>query len=161
MPTQKSIVPRYYPRLSSVVSEQDIPDILGFIKTGVVNLLNKIHYKDLQYSKSAKGDAAFYSLSIVSNRLDIEGLTKSLAAEFASHKIRINAIAPSLTDTKLAAQLLSSEERRETSAKRHPLQKIGNAKEIAKMVVFLLSDSSSWITGQIIGIDGGIGSLKI
>ncbi|WP_213189124.1 hypothetical protein [Cloacibacterium caeni] len=72
MPTQKSIVPRYYPRLSSVVSEQDIPDILGFIKTGVVNLLNKIHYKDLQYSKSAKGDAAFYSLSIVSNRLDIE-----------------------------------------------------------------------------------------
>ena len=72
MPTQKSIVPRYYPRLSSAVSEQDIPDILGFIKTGVVNLLNKIHYKDLQYSKSAKGDAAFYSLSIVSKRLDIE-----------------------------------------------------------------------------------------
>lgn len=72
MPTQPPITHRYYPRLSSIVSEQDIPDILGFIKTGVVNLLNKIHYKDLQYSKSAKGDAAFYSLSIVSKRLDIE-----------------------------------------------------------------------------------------
>ena len=72
MSTQPPITHRYYPRLSSIVSEQDIPDILGFIKTGVVNLLNKIHYKDLQYSKSAKGDAAFYSLSIVSKRLDIE-----------------------------------------------------------------------------------------
>lgn len=73
MPTQTPIAPRYYPRLSSVVSENDIPDILGFIKTGVTNLLNKIYYKDLQYSKSAKGDAAFYSLSIVSpKRLDIE-----------------------------------------------------------------------------------------
>lgn len=72
MSTQLPITHRYYPRLSSIVSEQDIPDILGFIKTGVVNLLSKIHYKDLQYSKSAKGDAAFYSLSIVSKRLDIE-----------------------------------------------------------------------------------------
>lgn len=73
MPTQPPIALRYYPRLSSVVSENDIPDILGFIKTGVTNLLNKIYYKDLQYSKSAKGDGAFYSLSIVSpKRLDIE-----------------------------------------------------------------------------------------
>ncbi len=73
MPTPTPIAPRYYPRLSSVVSENDIPDILGFIKTGVTNLLNKIYYKDLQYSKSVRGDAAFYSLSVVSpKRLDIE-----------------------------------------------------------------------------------------
>lgn len=72
MSTQLPITHRYYPQLSSIVSEQDIPDILGFIKTGVINLLSKIHYKDLHYSKSAKGDAAFYSLSIVSKRLEIE-----------------------------------------------------------------------------------------
>ncbi|MDF0720550.1 hypothetical protein P0M11_11130 [Kaistella sp. PBT33-4] len=72
MPTPP-ITSRYYPRLSSVVSENDIPDILGFIKTGVVNLLDRIYFKDLQYSKSPKGDAAFYGLSIVSpKRLDIE-----------------------------------------------------------------------------------------
>ena len=73
MPTSPTPTNRYYPRLSSVVSENDIPDILGFIKTGVVNLLDKIYFQDLQYSKSPKGDAAFYGLSIVSpKRLDIE-----------------------------------------------------------------------------------------
>ena len=63
---------RYYPKLSSVVNTDDIPDILGFIKDGIVYLFDKIHYKDLQYNKSPRGDAAFYSLSIVSQRLDIE-----------------------------------------------------------------------------------------
>ncbi|MDR2207253.1 MAG: hypothetical protein LBE36_13975 [Flavobacteriaceae bacterium] len=64
---------RYYPRLSSIVSEKDIPDILGFIKAGIINLLNKIYYKDLQYSKSPKQDSAWYSLSIVSpKRIDVE-----------------------------------------------------------------------------------------
>jgi len=64
---------RYYPRISSVISENDIPDILGFIKTGIVNLLDNIYFKDLQYDKSPKGDSAFYSLSVVSpKRIDIE-----------------------------------------------------------------------------------------
>ncbi|QTD39024.1 hypothetical protein JL193_07180 [Polaribacter batillariae] len=64
---------RYYPTLSSVVTEEDIPDILGFLKDGISNLLKKVHFKDLQFSKSARGDAAFYSLSIVTkDRLDIE-----------------------------------------------------------------------------------------
>ena len=73
MPTSPTPTNRYYPRLSSVVSDNDIPDILGFIKTGVVNLLDRIYFQDLQYSKSPKGDAAFYGLSIVSpKRLDIE-----------------------------------------------------------------------------------------
>lgn len=72
MSSQLTVQHRYYPRLSSVITENDIPDILGFIKTGIVNLLDRIYFKDLQYSKSPKGDSAFYSLSVVSGRLDIE-----------------------------------------------------------------------------------------
>ncbi|WP_347220134.1 hypothetical protein [Chryseobacterium sp.] len=72
MSNQTPVTHRYYPRLSSVVTKDDIPDILGFIKDGVTNLLDKIYYKDLQYSKGPKGDSAFYSLSIVSKRIDIE-----------------------------------------------------------------------------------------
>ncbi|WP_419867923.1 hypothetical protein [Chryseobacterium sp. CT-SW4] len=72
MSNQTPVAYRYYPRLSSVVTENDIPEILGFIRDGVINLLDKIYFKDLQYSKSPKGDSAFYSLSIVSKRIDIE-----------------------------------------------------------------------------------------
>ena len=100
-----------------------------------------------------------FHASIVSSKAAIEGLTKSLAKQnFTVQKIRINAIVPSLTDTKLAAQLLSSEERRETLAKKTSVTENRKCQRNCKMVVFLLSDSSSWITGQIIGIDGGIGS---
>jgi hypothetical protein len=70
MPT---LTRRYYPTLSTIVSQDDIPEILGFLKDGIENLFSRIHYKDLQYAKSPRGDGAFYSLSIVSpNRLDIE-----------------------------------------------------------------------------------------
>ena len=89
----------------------------------------------------------------------IEGLTKSLAAEWAP-KIRVNAIAPSITDTPLAAKFLSSEDKIKANADRHPLKKIGSADDIANAAVFLLSDQSSWVTGQVITIDGGISSIK-
>ncbi|WP_395654555.1 hypothetical protein [Flavobacterium sp.] len=68
-----AVTRRYYPTLSTIVNEDDIPEILGFIKEGLVNLLGKIHYKDLQYNKSPRGDAAFYGLTIVSpKKLAIE-----------------------------------------------------------------------------------------
>ncbi len=91
----------------------------------------------------------------------LAGLTKSLAAEFSAQKIRVNAIAPSLTDTHLAVQLLSTPEKREASAKRHPLQRVGNPEEIAAMAAFLISDRASWITGQVFGVDGGMSSVKL
>ncbi|QJD80095.1 SDR family NAD(P)-dependent oxidoreductase [Spirosoma rhododendri] len=90
----------------------------------------------------------------------VEGLAKSLAAEFAPLKIRVNAVAPSLTDTPLATNLLSTDERRDAANKRHPLSRVGTPDDIASMAAYLLDDKASWITGQIIGVDGGMGSLK-
>lgn len=101
-----------------------------------------------------------FHASIAAAKGAIEGLAKSLAAELATSKIRVNVIAPSLTDTPLASALLSSDEKREAAAKRHPLNSIGSADEIGQLVAFLIQDNSRWITGQVIGVDGGIGNLK-
>lgn len=90
----------------------------------------------------------------------VEGLTRSLAAEF-SPTIRVNSLALSLTDTPLAAGLLSSEEKRKASGDRHPLKRIGDPKEVAKAAAFLLGADSGFITGQVLQIDGGISSLKM
>jgi NAD(P)-dependent dehydrogenase (short-subunit alcohol dehydrogenase family) len=90
----------------------------------------------------------------------IEGLTKALAAEYAP-KIRVNAIAPSLTDTPLSAKLLSSEDKKEANAQRHPLKKIGQAQDLASLAEFLLSDKATWITGQIMHVDGGMSQLRV
>lgn len=99
--------------------------------------------------------------SIASAKGAIEGLTKSLSAEYASAGIRFNAIAPSLTDTPLASKLLSSPEKKEASAKRHPLGRYGSTSDIASAAQFLVSDSSTWVTGQILAVDGGMGSLRL
>ncbi len=90
----------------------------------------------------------------------IEGLTKALSAEWAP-SIRVNCIAPSLTDTPLAAQLLNTEEKKTANALRHPLKKIGTATDIANMAAFLLSDKASWITGQVMHVDGGMSTVKV
>lgn len=90
----------------------------------------------------------------------VEGLTKALAAEWAPG-IRVNAIAPSLTDTPLAAPLLNTAEKRTANELRHPLKRIGTPGDIASLTAFLLSDAASWITGQIIAADGGLSSLKV
>jgi NAD(P)-dependent dehydrogenase (short-subunit alcohol dehydrogenase family) len=88
----------------------------------------------------------------------VEGLTKALAAEFAP-QIRVNCIAPSLTDTPLAEKLLGTEEKKATNAQRHPLKRFGRASDIANMVSFLLSEKSSWISGQVLHVDGGMSTL--
>ncbi len=102
-----------------------------------------------------------FHASIATSKAAVEGLTKSLAAEWAASKIRVNALALSLTDTQLASGLLNTPEKREAAAKRHPLQEIGNPEKIASLVSFLLSENGDWITGQILGVDGGLGSVKL
>jgi NAD(P)-dependent dehydrogenase (short-subunit alcohol dehydrogenase family) len=100
-----------------------------------------------------------FHASVASAKAAVEGLTRSLAAEFAP-RIRVNAIAPSLTNTPLAESLLSNEERQKASAERHPLKRIGHPQEIAGFAQHLLSDEGSWITGQIFYIDGGMSSIR-
>lgn len=139
-------------------------NVLGAVKT-IQKLLPNLKKSEtasvvLFSSVAAKLGMPFHS-SISASKSAVEGLTKSMAAEFSTQKIRVNAIAPSLTDTNLASPLLSTPEKREASGRRHPLQRVGRADEIAKMVAFLLSDHSAWITGQIIGIDGGMSNIKL
>ncbi len=98
--------------------------------------------------------------SIAAAKGAVEGLVRALAAEWAP-TVRINAIAPTLTDTPLAASLLSTEEKRQQAALRHPLRRIATPTDIAQVACFLLSDAAQLVTGQIWSVDGGLGHLKI
>lgn len=97
--------------------------------------------------------------SVSSSKGAIEGLAKSLAAEL-SPKIRVNVIAPSLVNTPLANRFLNNDLKIEKSANRHPLKRIGSAIDIANLTDYLISDKSSWITGQIIAVDGGLSTIE-
>ena len=100
-----------------------------------------------------------FHASTASAKAAVEGFARSMAAEFAP-RIRVNVIAPSLTDTPLAENLLSSDQKRQGSVDRHPLKRIGTSQEIAQMAVHLLSDEGSWMTGQIFHVDGGMSSVR-
>jgi len=111
------------------------------------------------FSTVAVGRGFPMHASIAAAKGAVEGLTRSLAAELAP-RIRVNAIAPSLVDTPLSAALTADEKRREAAAKRHPLQRIGSAGEIADAALYLLNGRLGWMTGQILRLDGGISSVR-
>ncbi|EAZ79319.1 SDR family NAD(P)-dependent oxidoreductase [Algoriphagus machipongonensis] len=100
-----------------------------------------------------------FHTQVAASKGALEGLTRSLAAEWAP-SIRVNAIAPSVTDTPLASKLLGSDEKKEANGQRHPLKKIGMPEDIAEMAAFLLSEKSSWMSGQVLHVDGGMSSIK-
>ena len=112
------------------------------------------------FSSVAAQTGMSFHASTASAKAAVEGLGKALAAEWASLKIRVNIIAPSLTNTPLAGNLLSTPEKREAAGKRHPLARTGTPDEVAALTKFLLSDEAGWITGQVIGLDGGLSSLR-
>ncbi len=101
-----------------------------------------------------------FHTSVAAAKGALEGFSKSLAAEWAP-KIRVNVIAPSLTNTPLAKRLVSNDAKIEKMNDRHPLKRIGKSEDIANMACFLLSDKSSWVTGQIMGVDGGTSTLNL
>lgn len=111
------------------------------------------------FSTVAVAQGMPFHASIAAAKGAVEGLVLSLAAELAP-KIRINAIAPSLTATPLAGNLLNSDTKKAACAARHPLQQIGDPDDVAELVGFLLSASAKFFTGQILRPDGGLSSVR-
>ncbi len=112
------------------------------------------------FSTVAVGTGMPFHTSVAAAKGAIEGFAKSMAAEYAP-KIRVNVVAPSLVDTPLAGRLLSNDKKVEMMSQRHPLKRVGKPEDIANIAAFLLSDDSSWMTGQIVGVDGGMSTLNI
>ena len=96
--------------------------------------------------------------SVAASKGAVEGLTRTLAAEWAPHT-RVNGIAPALTDTPLASNFLSTPAKRDAMADRYPLKRIGQADDVASTARFLLSPESGWMTGQVLGVDGGMSTV--
>ena len=112
------------------------------------------------FSTVAVGTGMPFHTSIAGAKGAIEGFARALAAEYAP-ALRINVVAPSLVDTQLAKRLLNNERKQEAMAQRHPLKRVGTVEDIAQSVLFLLGDNSSWITGQLSGVDGGLSAMSL
>ena len=137
--------------------------VVGAIRTiqaVVSKLKNSENSSIILFSSVAVQTGLPFHTQVSASKGAIEGLTKALAAEYAPN-IRVNCIAPSLTNTPLAASLLNSEQKKEANAQLHPLKRIGTTDDLVHMVEFLLSNKASWITGQILHVDGGISTLKV
>tara|TARA_Y100000385_G_scaffold50945_1_gene47740 strand:- start:4686 stop:5369 length:684 start_codon:yes stop_codon:yes gene_type:complete len=143
---------------------QDFQDDFEINALGAASALQKVE----RSIKSGKGSVILFSTVAVGQGMPfhasvamakgaVEGLGKSLAAEWAPN-VRVNVIAPSLTDTPMASKLLGNESRRESSEQRHPLKSVGEPIDIAQMAKVLLE--SRWISGEIIGVNGGMGHIR-
>lgn len=150
------------------LKEEDFMNDFKINTLGAVKVIQKV----LKNLKAAKGSSIVlfstvavnsglsFHASIASAKGALQGIGLSLAAELAHSKIRVNVVAPSLTATPLADNLLSSDEKREASNKRHPIGRYGKPEDIANAAGFLLNPENSWITGQVIGVDGGMGNVR-
>ena len=145
----------------NLITKKDMLDCFSLNLFPVYDIIKKFQ----QNLKKNKGSVVLFSTvavkqgfpnhSIISPvKASLEGLTVSLASEMAP-SVRINCIAPSLSNSKMASKVLKNPKIAEGIAKQHPLKRIGEGKDTAALAKFLLSDESSWITGQIIGVDGG------
>ena len=137
-------------------------NVVGAVKSlqAVLPLLQKSPAASLVFFSTVAVQTGMpFHASVASAKGAIEGLTRSLAAEYAP-KFRVNCIAPSLTQTPLADKFLNNEAKLEKAQARHPLQQVGSAENVAQMAAFLLGEESQWMTGQILHVDGGIGDLK-
>jgi len=149
-----------------MVTEQD------FNKCMKLNLYSAVEIiKGYQESlKKNKGSVVLFSTVaaqrgftnhaiIASTKAAVEGLTVTLAAEFAPN-IRVNCIAPSLTKSKIAEPMLKNTAIADGIARAHPLKRLGEGKDSASLAKFLITDESTWVTGQIIAVDGGRSKLS-
>lgn len=153
-----------FARIKPAAFEEDYKlQVVGAVKVlqAALKSLKKSDSASIVLFSTVAVQAGFnFHSQVAASKGAIEGLTRALAAELAP-KIRVNCIAPSLTDTPLAAKLLNSEDKKEANAQRHPLKKIGTPEDIAEMAAFLLSDKAAWISGQVLHVDGGMSNLKV
>ncbi len=152
----------------SSLKEEDFQQDFSINVLGAVKTIKK-YYRVLRkseiasivlFSTVAVGQGMPFHSSVASAKGAVEGLTRSLAAEFAP-KVRVNCVAPSLTDTDLAANLLRNEKMIENAKSRHPLQIILEPEDIAEMACYLIDERARGITGQVIGVDAGLSKLKL
>ncbi len=138
-------------------------NFFGLVKSlkGVLDKLKNAERASLIFfsTVAVKTGMPFHT-SVAAAKGAVEGFAKSLAAEYAP-SFRVTVIAPSLTDTPLAEKLLSSEDKRKKMGDRHPLKRTGTPDDIANLASYLLSEDSSWMTGQILGVDGGLSTLNV
>ena len=139
--------------------EVNVKGAIKVLQTIVKQLKKQEHSSIVFFSTVAAQQGMPFHASVAASKGALEGLTRSLAAELAP-KTRVNCIALSITDTPLASRILSSEDKKEASGKRHALGRVGTAEEAAKLTCFLISEESSWMTGQVIGLDGGMSSTR-
>lgn len=159
-----SINLRPFKALKIEAFEQDLQinfiSLVKVIQTILPNLTASTQSSIVLFSTVAVKMGMPFHSSVSASKGAIEGFAKALAAEYAP-KIRVNVIAPSLTDTPLANKFLNSDEKKEKSALRNPLKKVGTSNDVAQMASFLLSEKSNWISGQIFHVDGGMSSLLV
>ncbi|MDX1542417.1 MAG: SDR family oxidoreductase [Christiangramia sp.] len=138
-------------------------NFFGLVRSlhGVLDKLKKADQASLIFfsTVAVKTGMPFHT-SVAAAKGAIEGFAKSLAAEYAP-SFRVNVIAPSLTDTPMAEKLLASDEKKKKMDARHPLKRTGTTKDIASLATYLISEESSWMTGQVLGLDGGLSTLNI
>jgi 3-oxoacyl-[acyl-carrier protein] reductase len=132
----------------------------ALVQAYLPNIKNSDMASVVLFSTVAVATGMQFHASVAMAKGAVEGLMRSLAAELAP-KIRVNCIAPSLTDTPLAEKLLGSPEKIEAGKNRNPLKSIGTTQDIANAVTFLLSENSNWITGQVLAVDGGMGAVRL
>lgn len=112
------------------------------------------------FSTVAVGTGMPFHTSIAAAKGAVEGFARALAAEYAP-KLRVNVVAPSLVDTPLSERLLNNDKKRNMMSERHPMKRVGLPSDIANAAAFLLDSENSWITGQVVGIDGGMSNLNV
>ena len=135
-------------------------DMVKIVQTILPQLTASNQSSIVLFSTVAASMGMPFHTSVAAAKAAVEGFAKALAAEYAP-KIRVNVIAPSLTNTPLADKFLNNETKQEKSAERHPLKRFGQPEDLAQMASFLLSDQSSWMTGQILHVDGGMSTLLV
>jgi NAD(P)-dependent dehydrogenase (short-subunit alcohol dehydrogenase family) len=137
-------------------------NLLGAVRTvrGLLPALRRAgNASVVLFSTVAVNAGMPFHASVAAAKGAVEGLARALAAELAP-AVRVNVVAPSLTDTPLAGRLLGSQAKRDQAAARHPLGRVGQPDDAAAAAAYLLSDAAGWVSGQVLGVDGGLGALR-